>query len=106
EQIAEPMGISTRHLRRLLGQHGTSYERLRDEVRRDAALRLMTDPASSLTRIAYELGRSEERRVGEERRGWRSAWAHGKRQSAIRGSTCASVTGTALPATSDCPPSF
>src|SRR5690606_38267586 len=25
EQIAEPMGISTRHLRRLLGQHGTSY---------------------------------------------------------------------------------
>lgn len=56
EQIAEPMGISTRHLRRLLGQHGTSYERLLDEVRRDAALRLMTDPASSLTRIAYELG--------------------------------------------------
>ena len=56
EQVAEPMKISTRHLRRLLGQHGTSYERLLDEVRRDAALRLMTDAASSLTRIAYELG--------------------------------------------------
>ncbi|MFA5678046.1 MAG: helix-turn-helix domain-containing protein [Pseudomonas sp.] len=56
EQIAEPMNISTRHLRRLLGQHGTSYERLVDEVRRDAALRLMADSASSLTRIAYELG--------------------------------------------------
>ncbi|QJD59197.1 AraC family transcriptional regulator [Pseudomonas sp. gcc21] len=56
EYIAEPMGISTRHLRRLLGQHGTSYERLLDEVRRDAALRLLADSASSLTRIAYELG--------------------------------------------------
>ena len=56
EQIAEPMNISTRHLRRLLGQHGTSYERLVDEVRRDAALRLMADSTSSLTRIAYELG--------------------------------------------------
>lgn len=56
EQIAEPMNISTRHLRRLLGQHGTSYERLLDEVRRDTALRLMADPAISLTRIAYELG--------------------------------------------------
>lgn len=56
ERIAEPMNISTRHLRRLLAQHGTSYERLVDEVRRDAALRLMADGASSLTRIAYELG--------------------------------------------------
>lgn len=56
EQIADPMNISTRHLRRLLGQHGTSYERLLDEVRRDAALRLMADAAVSLTRIAYELG--------------------------------------------------
>ena len=56
EHIAEPMSISTRHLRRLLGQHGTSYERLLDEVRRDAALRLLSDPSSSLTRIAYELG--------------------------------------------------
>lgn len=56
EQIAQPMNISTRHLRRLLGQHGASYERLVDEVRRDAALRLMADSASSLTRIAYELG--------------------------------------------------
>ena len=56
EQIADPMNISTRHLRRLLGQHGTSYERLLVEVRRDAALRLMADAAVSLTRIAYELG--------------------------------------------------
>lgn len=56
EQVAEPMNISTRHLRRLLGQHGTSYERLVDEVRRDAALRLMADSSCSLTRIAYELG--------------------------------------------------
>src|SRR5690606_11956780 len=56
EQIAEPLALSAARLRRLLGQHGTSYERLLDEVRRDAALRLLTEPASSLPRIAYELG--------------------------------------------------
>ncbi len=56
EQIAAPMNISTRHLRRLLRQYGTGYERLVDEVRCDAALRLLADPHSSLTRIAYELG--------------------------------------------------
>lgn len=56
KRIAEPMKISPRHLRRKLSQHGTTYEQLVDEVRRDNALRLVTDPGLSLTEIAYELG--------------------------------------------------
>ncbi|SDU10351.1 AraC-type DNA-binding protein [Halopseudomonas salegens] len=54
--IAEPMKISPRHLRRKLNQHGTTYEQLVDEVRRDNALRLIADHGLSLTEIAYELG--------------------------------------------------
>ncbi|TVP88592.1 MAG: AraC family transcriptional regulator [Pseudomonadaceae bacterium] len=54
--IAEPMKISPRHLRRKLNQHGTTYEQLVDEVRRDNALRLIADQSLSLTEIAYELG--------------------------------------------------
>lgn len=54
--IAEPMKISPRHLRRKLSQQGTTYEQLVDEVRRDNALRLITDQHLSLTEIAYELG--------------------------------------------------
>jgi AraC-like DNA-binding protein len=56
EQIAGPMKISPRHLRRLLRQHNTSYEQLLDEVRRETALRLLAEERSSLTSIAYELG--------------------------------------------------
>tara|TARA_R110000796_G_scaffold58450_2_gene135058 strand:- start:1460 stop:2506 length:1047 start_codon:yes stop_codon:yes gene_type:complete len=56
ERVAGPMNISQRHLRRKLSQEGTSYEQLADEVRREAALRMITDGQLSLTSIAYELG--------------------------------------------------
>lgn len=56
ERIAAPMNISSRHLRRKLSQEGTSYEQLVDEVRRDAAVRMITGGELSLTSIAYELG--------------------------------------------------
>ncbi len=56
EQIAGPMKISPRHLRRLLRQHNTTYEQLLDEVRRETALQLLAEERASLTSIAYELG--------------------------------------------------
>ena len=56
ERVAEPLNISPRHLRRKLSQEGTSYEQLADEVRREAAIRLIVDGQMSLTSIAYELG--------------------------------------------------
>ncbi|MEH6801053.1 MAG: helix-turn-helix domain-containing protein [Halopseudomonas sabulinigri] len=56
ERVAGPMNISQRHLRRKLSQEGTSYEQLADEVRREAALRMIADGQLSLTSIAYELG--------------------------------------------------
>ena len=56
ERVAEPLNISSRHLRRKLSQEGTSYEQLADEVRREAAIRLIGDGQMSLTSIAYELG--------------------------------------------------
>ncbi|PKM28957.1 MAG: hypothetical protein CVV07_12510 [Gammaproteobacteria bacterium HGW-Gammaproteobacteria-11] len=56
EQIAEPLKVSTRHLRRLLRQHNTSYEQLLDQARREESLRLLADPQKSLTGISYEVG--------------------------------------------------
>lgn len=55
-EIAVSMGISTRHLRRLLKQQGARYEQLLDQVRREEGVRLLQDSARSLTSIAYELG--------------------------------------------------
>lgn len=56
ERVAAPLNISPRHLRRKLSQEGTSYEQLADDVRREAALRMISDGQLSLTSIAYELG--------------------------------------------------
>lgn len=56
DRIAGPLNISPRHLRRKLSQEGTSYEQLVDEVRRESAIRLISEGQLSLTSIAYELG--------------------------------------------------
>lgn len=56
ERVAVPMNISPRHLRRKLSQEGTSYEQLVDEVRRESAIRMISEGQLSLTSIAYELG--------------------------------------------------
>lgn len=56
QEIAEPLKVSPRHLRRLLRQHNTSYEQLLDQARREEALRLLADTRKSLTAISYEVG--------------------------------------------------
>lgn len=56
ERVAVPLNISPRHLRRKLSQEGTSYEQLVDEVRKEAAIRMIGQGELSLTSIAYELG--------------------------------------------------
>jgi AraC-like DNA-binding protein len=56
ERIAVPMNISPRHLRRKLNLFGTSYELLVDEVRKEGAIRMISQDQLSLTSIAYELG--------------------------------------------------
>jgi AraC-like DNA-binding protein len=56
ERIAVPMNISPRHLRRKLNLFGTSYELLVDEVRKEGAIRMISQGQLSLTSIAYELG--------------------------------------------------
>ncbi|UAW99426.1 helix-turn-helix domain-containing protein [Halopseudomonas nanhaiensis] len=56
ERVAAPLNISPRHLRRKLSQEGTSYEQLVDEVRKEAAIRMISHGELSLTSIAYELG--------------------------------------------------
>ncbi|WP_188434378.1 helix-turn-helix domain-containing protein [Halopseudomonas salina] len=56
ERVAVPMNISPRHLRRKLSAEGTSYEQLVDEVRKEGAIRMISQGQLSLTSIAYELG--------------------------------------------------
>lgn len=56
EQVAQALSISSRHLRRKLGEHGASYEYLFEQTRKHQAAYLMGQTLLSLTEISYELG--------------------------------------------------
>lgn len=54
-ELARELGISERSVQRRLGEHGTSLRALIDDVRKEAALRLL-EKGVSTTEIAFEVG--------------------------------------------------
>lgn len=59
ERIAATLGMHPRTLQRRLREEGHCFEEIKDEVRRDAALRYLGQPGMRLTRVAEMLGYSE-----------------------------------------------
>lgn len=59
EDIATRLGLHCRTMQRRLHEEGTSFEEIKDEVRRDFALRGLTQQNISLSRLAEKLGYSE-----------------------------------------------
>jgi AraC-like DNA-binding protein len=58
--VARQLRMSTRTLQRRLGGERTSHAELLESVRRDLALRYVTDPALSLTEVAFLLGFADQ----------------------------------------------
>jgi len=56
EQAAQALGLHVRTLQRQLSADGIAFSELVDEVRRDLALRYLTQPDCSLTRVSELLG--------------------------------------------------
>lgn len=59
EQIARHLQMTTRTLRRKLSEEGTSFQLLKDEIRRDAAIHYLSQPTMGIATIAELLGFSE-----------------------------------------------
>jgi AraC-like DNA-binding protein len=59
--IAEKLGISSRTLQRKLGEEGTRYQNVLNELRLELALYFLKNTALSLESIAFELGYAEAR---------------------------------------------
>lgn len=81
ETVARELGISSRSLRRRLGQFDSSFRSLADEVRKQLALGYLRDSSMSLEHIALLLGYTE---VTNFRRAFKQ-WT-GKPPSEFRGS--------------------
>ncbi|WP_406636818.1 helix-turn-helix domain-containing protein [Amycolatopsis sp. WGS_07] len=56
DDIADRLGISTQHLRRLLRAEHTSIGRIRDAVRRDTAIASLSRGDESIEKLAQCLG--------------------------------------------------
>lgn len=59
QAIAAQLGLEGRTLQRHLQQAGTSFESIKDEIRRDAAVHYLRNSTLTVTRIAALLGYSE-----------------------------------------------
>ncbi|WP_027859196.1 AraC family transcriptional regulator [Marinobacterium jannaschii] len=59
EFIAEQLHITERTLRRKLSEEGTSFQQIKDGMRRDAAIHLLSQRELSIAQIARTLGFSE-----------------------------------------------
>ena len=54
--VARAVGLSERTLQRRLGERGTSFERLFQDVRRQRTLELLAQPSLSIQAVALEMG--------------------------------------------------
>ncbi|MFF8379963.1 AraC family transcriptional regulator [Streptomyces sp. NPDC015661] len=59
EELADRLSVSPQTLRRQLAAEGTTYQRLRDQVRRDHAIAELTGGRVSIERLSRQLGFSE-----------------------------------------------
>lgn len=56
EATARALGASARTLQRALSAEGTTYQAVRDEVRRDLALSYLRDPQRTISEVAFLIG--------------------------------------------------
>jgi AraC-like DNA-binding protein len=59
DTIAQQLHVTTRTLRRKLNDEGTSFQALKDNVRRDTAIHLLSQPNIPISDISRQLGFSE-----------------------------------------------
>ena len=82
KEIAERLGVSPSSLRRRLMSEQTSYQRLKDDCRRDAAIRLLQASELSVADIGERLGFTETSSFIRSFRAWTGTTPRGFRDRA------------------------
>ena len=83
EHIAEMLGLQTRTLHRRLRREGTSFEAIRDDVRRGLLLRYLSRHDLTLTDVEARLGYSEIAVLSRRCRRWFARSPSGLRRDLI-----------------------
>ena len=87
KSVAEALHLSARSLQRRLSEAGSSYTEVRDNARRELALRYLREGRHSISEITYLLGFSDTSSFARACRRWT-----GKAPSALRGNQGASAS--------------
>lgn len=61
ENVARKLNISHQHLWRKLNHEGTSYQEIKNQLRRDMAIHFLTNTQLNISEIAYKVGYAAER---------------------------------------------
>lgn len=85
DSAADALGVSTRTLHRRLADEGTSFQRVKDDFRRDRALQLLTRSQAPINHISEALGFDSTASFHRAFRGWT-----GETPGAFRGAGTAS----------------
>ena len=70
EELADTLHMSVRTLRRRLDDEGVSYQQIKDDVRRDAACRLLVETRQSVSDVADAIGFSDASAFHRSFRKW------------------------------------
>jgi AraC-like DNA-binding protein len=79
-EVAAALHMSARSLQRRLGDEGTSFDAVLDELRHDLALRYLADPKIAIAEVAYLLGFSEPSSFHRAFKRWTGATPREARQ--------------------------
>ncbi|MFI8826239.1 AraC family transcriptional regulator [Streptomyces sp. NPDC053431] len=85
EEVAHRLAVSPQTLRRRLAAEGTSYRRLRDQVRRDHAIAALTRGSLSIEGLSRNLGFSEPSAFHRAFRRWTGSTPRAYQRGAPRG---------------------
>jgi len=70
EELAEQLGVGHQTLYRQLKASGTSYQKIKDDIRRETAIKLLVNQGVAVERVSEIIGFSEARSFTRAFRQW------------------------------------
>lgn len=86
EAVAEGLGLSPQTLYRQLRASGTSYQKIKDDIRRETAIRCLVDEGLPVEKVSEFVGFSEARSFTRAFRHWTGMSPRNYRRSVLMGS--------------------
>ena len=86
-RVAQMLGLSVRTLQRRLQEEGTRFREIRDGIRREEAITLLSDPSLRISEVAQKLGFTDDAGFDNAFKRWTGATPRTQRQMLLNADT-------------------